>query len=58
MAGIKEQRTKVKIPDGRAPAKLPSNFLKNTTGLTEKQPRFAKIGNQFNVPGLGFKRRI
>jgi hypothetical protein len=44
-------------PKFKGPAQLPSNFIKNITGLGGKSiPKLGKIGRRFNTPALGKKR--
>lgn len=58
MPTVNKKLQNFKIPDGKAPAKLPSNFLKNVTGTSSIEPRIPKISRIFNTPGMGFARRI
>lgn len=44
-------------PKFKGPAKLPSNFLKNITGLGKSVPHLGKIGRKFNVPAFGKRRK-
>ena len=55
---VKKPKT-VKIPDGKAPARLPSNFLKGTgfvptLGNGSKSP---KVDAMFNKAGGGMSRK-